>query len=288
MPADLDNPLYNDPSVYDILHAGGTAEEVDGLERIVARFCSPAAAGLAWLEPACGTGRYIRVAARRGRRVYGFDRSPEMIAYAERRLAADERWRRAAGGSAKLFVADMTNFSDLPAGGGDGGRAGVEEACGFAFCLINTFRHLGSDTGRDDAALAHLDQVRRTLAPGGVYAVGLHITAYGLETPSEDVWTAQRGAKHVTQVVQYEPATREERLEAVVSHLVVRTESGERHEDAVYRLRSYDHREWAALLDRAGWEQVACVDEHGEDHAIGAGSGIEGSYGYGIFILRPR
>ena len=78
--------LYTDPAVYDILHARGTAAEVDGLERMAARVRS-GRARQTWLEPACGTARYLRLAARRGRRTVGFDLSPVMIATPTARIA---------------------------------------------------------------------------------------------------------------------------------------------------------------------------------------------------------
>ena len=64
--------LYDDPAVYDILHTPGTAREIDVLEFIEATCGQP---GGRWYEPACGTGRYLRVAAGRGRRVGGTLRS---------------------------------------------------------------------------------------------------------------------------------------------------------------------------------------------------------------------
>ena len=62
-----DRDWYRLPAWYDILHAAGTAEEVDGLEAIASRWVRPASRGpMRWLEPACGTGRYLRVIAGRG------------------------------------------------------------------------------------------------------------------------------------------------------------------------------------------------------------------------------
>jgi hypothetical protein len=163
------------------------------------------------------------------------------------------------------FVSDMGSFV---------GRSCPEGSCGFAFCTINSIRHLMSD----EALLAHLAEVRRALVPGGVYAVGLSVTAYGGEEPSEDTWTGARGKCRVTQVVQYEPATAAERVERVFSHLTVERGEREEHYDSAYGLRSYSLEEWRAVIGRSGFEVLGVVDEEGEDWEAG-------ETGYRVWVL---
>lgn len=280
--------FYEVPSLYDILHASGTAREVDGLERIVERFVGrgkgkrrrtahrtvrpgtahravPPGRESVWLEPACGTGRYLRVAAGRGVRAIGFDESEAMIGYARRRMEVLGLERHV-----DLFCGDMTDFATHL------GTGRID----FAFNLINTIRHLESDA----AMLAHFEQMRRVLGPSGVYAVGLSLTAYGLEFPSEDVWMGARGRCRVRQVVQYEPAAggrgKSARAERVYSHLTVTRPRGCEELDSAYELRSYSRGQWMGLLGRAGFEVLGVVDEDGRDMAIGA-------FGYGVYVLRP-
>ena len=65
--------LYADPTVYDILYTPGTAAEIDALERVERSLAGDRLRpDRLWFEPACGTGRCLRVAAGRGRRVAGF------------------------------------------------------------------------------------------------------------------------------------------------------------------------------------------------------------------------
>lgn len=259
--------FYDDPSVYDVLHTPGTAAEVDGLERVARRFasCKPALANT-WLEPACGSGRYLRVAARRGRRVIGFDLSPAMIEYAARHVRPAGK-----GPAPSLFVGDMTAFV------GDRCPPGC---AGFAFNLINSFRHLMTDHD----ALRHLEQIALALAPGGVYAIGMSPALYGLEPPTEDVWTGARGQRRVTQVVQFEPPQGRSggaRVERVVSHITVTTPRGTTHLDSRYGLRTYSMEQWLALLERSPMALVGQADAEGADHP---GTPL----GYRLFILSPR
>jgi SAM-dependent methyltransferase len=268
------NPgLYQDAQIYDILHAPGTAAEVRALERILARHLPGARSSragsvrharpprLTLLEPACGTGRYLRLLARRGHRVIGFDREPAMIDYARSRLAPSAR----TGPAHVLTVADMTHFADT-----------VPCRVDAAFNLINTIRHLGSDA----ALLAHLDQVRRILHPGGVYIVGISLTAYGLEFPTEDVWCGARGRTMVSQIVQYEPPEAGSRRERVYSHLHIRRGRREEHRDSAYGLRTYDDAQWRACLRRARFAVRETADARGHTRHPTAS-------GYAIWVLTP-
>jgi SAM-dependent methyltransferase len=256
--------LYEDAETYDILHAPGTAAEVRGLERMARRWLPARRGPLTWLEPACGTGRYLRALARRGHRVCGFDRDPGMVQYAKAGVQQEERrlGRRARG---RVFVAEMTSFA-----------AGVRGPVDVAFNLINTIRHLGSDR----AMVAHLRQVQSVLRAGGLYIVGISLSAYGREFPSEDVWEGARGRVRVTQVVQYEPPPNaRDRRERVFSHLVVRRGGREEHRDTSYELRCYSREEWERLVARAGFAVEAVVDEEGEEIVLRPP-------GYGVWLLR--
>jgi SAM-dependent methyltransferase len=241
--------LYDDPAVYDILTSPGTAAEVDALDRIARRWVRTEARRKTWLEPACGSGRYLRVVAGRGHRVVGFDRSSRMIEYARRRLPATR-------GAARVFVADMTRFAhEVGAGRID-----------LAFNLMNTIRHLESD----DEMLAHFAEMAHVLEPGGVYVVGSSLTEYGAEQPDEDLWEGKRGRCGVRQLVQYlPPAGRGERqrFEQVISHLAIERPSGTAHVDSRYALRCYDAAQWRKLVSRSELRLAGTTDLHGRPMA---------------------
>lgn len=254
---------YDEPIVYDILHAPGTAEEVEGLFRMARRWHGLKTPRPRWLEPACGTGRYLRAARRRGVHVEGFDSNRRMVAYARQRLRriADDGWR--------VFVADLGGFAtNLP-----------PHSVDFAFNLQNTLRLLHDDA----SVLAHLHEVSRVLRPGSVYAVGLDLASYGRESVTEDVWTGSRGGFQVTQVVQYlpPPTAGSPRRERVISHLVVQRTRGIAHRDHVFELRTYDGTQWHRLIGRSPFEIADVVDETGR-------STKEQPFAYGIHLLRCR
>lgn len=261
--ADLQD-FYADPWVYDVLHASGTASEVRGLEAIEARF-SRARGERDWLEPACGSGRYLAAAAGRGTRVVGFDLSPAMVEYARRRLARF-------GARARVVVASMADFGTALA------RSGLSRRrFSLAFNPVNTIRHLECDAD----AIAHLEETRGALRRGGVYVVGISLSVYGGEGPSEDVWVGRRAGATVTQAVQYLPPSGRGRGERVISHMTVTARGVERHIDSRYVLRRYDLGQWTRLVDRAGMRILGVVDERGRD------SEVDGA-GYWLFVLSAR
>ncbi|MFG0292161.1 MAG: class I SAM-dependent methyltransferase [Phycisphaerales bacterium JB050] len=271
---------YDHPKWYDILHARGTAAEVTGVETIAERF-----AGwdrddryLNLFEPACGTARHLRVAARRGHRCWGIDLAEPMLEYARERLAE-------AGLKATLLNLDMSSFTP------DELRLG-RERIDVAFCFINSVRHLPTD----EAIVAHLRSVKKTLSTDGVYALGIGMASYGSERESEDVWKGSRGTCTVTQMVQYLPPPNlivekggseidPQRNERVISQLAVTTPSREVFVSHAFSLRTYNAEEFQRVLNKAGMEVIGLVDEFGDDLDWDWRSG---GPGYGVFILQGR
>ncbi|MCB9845518.1 MAG: class I SAM-dependent methyltransferase [Phycisphaeraceae bacterium] len=255
--------LYSDAMIYDVLHTPGTAAEVDGLERMAARYARTRGRHRqAWLEPACGSGRFLRVAAGRGTPIVGVDLDPGMVAYANRRLGD-----AGAAGRARAVVGDITDMGGLI----------PDHRFDFAFNLINTIRHLRTDA----AMVRHLREIRRVLRPGGVYAVGISLSDPAeVEEPSEDVWTAARGRVRVRQLVSYLPQTEPgSRVERIISHLEISRPGGVEHRDSSYELRTYTLAQWEAVVRKAGLARVACVDERGDEIELFVP-------GYAIHLLR--
>lgn len=265
--ANIPGEPYTDPRVYDVLHAPETAGEVRLLRRLAAKLKCDAKSPV-WFEPACGSGRLLRAAARYGVRGYGFDISAPMIAYAREcaaRVGAKKKAGAANAKAPKFFVGDMREF-EMDAQR-ELGKA--LPRADMAFNLINTIRHLGDDR----AMLDHFAAVARVLKPGSPYIVGISLCSYGNEVETEDVWSGSRGGMRVTQVVQYLPASGRRgegaRAERVISHLTVidaSTVPAERHIDETYALRSYDLKQWNELIEKSALRIEAAFD--GEGHVV--------------------
>jgi SAM-dependent methyltransferase len=277
--------LYADPEIYDILHADGTASDVARFAR-VARRVSAGLRGvkqLRWLEPASGSGRYLLACAKRGDVAVGIDFSKEMVAYTLARAeAAGLSGVGGVVGRMETFDLGKVEWAGKQGAGKNG--AGKPTAFGKAhvvFNPINSIRHVATDS----AMLKHLDRVRACLHADGVYIVGLSLSAYGLETVSEDVWVGKRGKTTVTQVVQYEPPDEDARgaagrRERVMSHLTIERGGVEEHRDSSYWLRTYNLQQWLGLVEKAKWRVAGTFDNTGK---IAKGS----EPGYYLFVLVP-
>lgn len=247
--------FYREPALYDVVNTPGTAAEVDALERIARRFGPPPP--WRWLEPACGTGRYLRVLRGRGHDVTGHDPLPEMVDYARRRLSRwADRWRL-----------DRCGFTDpLPAG----------PPHDVAFCPVNSLRHLP-----DDQSLhTHLAQMRGQLVPGGIYVVGLDLH-HAEVVPDEDVWEGRRGRLRVCQVIQYLPPVAGSRVEEVIVEMMVGRPRGTAHHSWRYSLRTYTEAQWCEALRDAGWRRLATCDARG--HPVGPDLRLA----YQLEVLQP-
>lgn len=246
----IQQDFYDDPAIYDVLHSPDTAEEVAGLVSTYRRFSRGPMKRMGrmprWLEPASGSGRYCIEAAGHGVRSVGVDLSASMTAYARERARALGVARRC------TFIAE-----DIQEMRGAEGRGPFD----FAFCPINSIRHLPSDA----AMVRHLVRVRELLAPDAVYAVGISLSKAEWEMPSEDVWEASRDGVHVKQVVQYVPPGDGSRVEKVFSVMHVNASGRSRTIESAYDLRTYTLGQWHAITKRAGMEIVATVNEEGED-----------------------
>lgn len=259
--------LYGMPLAYEVLHWKGTGKEVRGLMRMARKFVGgKATANGTWLEPACGTARYLRVAARDVDRCIGVDLSEDLMAFGRAAMSATERKK------VRLIKGDMTKLEDVVK------PASVD----FAFNMINTIRHVKSDV----AMVKHLKGVKRALIPGGVYVVGLSLSWYGVEAPTEDVWTGSLQGLRVLQTVQYLPAAggkkARDRMEQVLSHLQMSEGRGKHARiwdvDDRYELLSFNLEEWMRCVEKAGLKVLATVDEQGNEIP-------PAEPGYSIFVL---
>ncbi len=259
--------MYDQPRILDMLATPGTAAEIDVLERIYRRHGPLAAtrgARTVCLEPACGTGRNLRVLAGRGWRTLGFDLDAAMVAYARASLR-----RRGLSRRARVFRAPMVDFSARVAAG----------TVHLSYIPDNSLRHLASDR----ELLAHLEGVARCLVPGGLYVVGLSLTDPRGDPPEEDVWTAIRGRCKATQLVSYLPPGpgSRSRRERVLAHTMIERPRGTEHHDHVYDLRTYTERQWLSLLRRSPFARATVLDRNGRDRG-------ERSLPYQLEILVAR
>ncbi|MFW6060212.1 MAG: class I SAM-dependent methyltransferase [Phycisphaeraceae bacterium] len=249
---------YRLPRYYDIIYDTDTADEADFLEALLRRYVGRQRGAV--LEPACGTGRLVAELARRGHAVSGFDLSEPMLAYARRRL----RRRKA---QADLKRARLEHF-------------GYRRRFHLAHCLFSTFKYLQSEAD----VRAHLHCVAEALHPGGVYALGLHLSDYDDTQRTRERWTAQRGGTHVTCNVQEWPADRRSRRQALRTRLVVRERDRIRRYETHWQFRTYSVAQLRRLLRAT--PALAHVDTFDFRHQIDAPVTLDDGDPDKVLILR--
>lgn len=220
--------IYDFPVYYDLIFGADWAAEFRFLEAAFKKHVTPLkknAPVRRLLEPACGTGRLVYRMAKAGYACDGFDLNEKAIDYCNKRLAKN-------GLRQSAWVADMTDFT-------------VKKPYDAAFNTINSFRHLSSES----AALAHFDCLGRAIRPGGVYALGFHLTPLKGTPTDEESWSARRG--HLVINTQMTPKDKEpkKRIERYNLRFDVYRPTEQIRIDDVLVLRSYTHRQFQKLID---------------------------------------
>ncbi len=241
--------LYARPELYDLVHWDGTEAEVDLLEKLHARHGN---GGKRCLEPACGTGRYLRVLFRRGWKTAGYDSNGKMLAYARRRLPG-----------ADLAAADLRTFR-RPA------------AYDLAFCLQSTFRHLLTEAD----ALAHLRGTAASLRPRGLYVIGMDLADYSRALDDEEVFESARRGMRARHVMFSVAPDRKRRRERIISFTSVEKNGGNETISDEYDLRSYDRGEFRRLIAASPFHLERVYD------LFGVPRGLSAITGNAIVVLR--
>ena len=229
--------FYDHPRWYDMLHQRGTVWEVNFLRRQADFWINTGRRTpkeQAWLEPACGTGRYLRYLAKYGYHLTGYDLNRRSLQYAQRKTSQH-------GLDIEFTNASMTVFCR-------------SASFDFVFNTINTFRHLQTE----EEALLHLELAAQSLRPGGVYLLGIDIVDYDIPEPLEETWTVQQRGCEATHFMVTIPPEREKRMERIINHITVRKGGREFQFESTYDLLTYDLEEWRALIAASPFEVVDC------------------------------
>ena len=231
---------YEAPEHYDAIYDVDTDREADFLEAVYARHAT-AGRGRRVLEPACGSGRLLVAMARRGWAARGLDLGEAMVRFSRQRLGE-------AGLAGTVVRGDMSDFT-------------VPGRFDLAHCLVSSFKYLLSER----AAVGHLRAVARALRPGGVYALGFHLSRYGTSRRAHERWTVEREGTVVDCRVTTWPPDRARRRERVEALMRVSGVGGERRSRTTWEFRTYDAAQVRSLLRAVPeLEHVATYDFHYE------------------------
>jgi SAM-dependent methyltransferase len=245
--------FYDYPAIYHAVHVGETRLEAEGVLRVLSA-CRLRPRNL--LEPACGTGRFLRYFSEAGFSITGYDRSERLLGFARRQLR---------GAAARVESASLESYR-------------ASRPFDAALCLIGTFRHLPDDR----SALRHLRSTAAALERGGIYVVGLDLVDYAACPPDEEGWEILHRGRRLRHLYMTLPPSRRSRRERVLNFVTVETPRGERLLQDEYVLRSYDLAQWRALIARSPFRLEAAFDASGKPLRLSRATR------YALFALRKR
>lgn len=230
--------LYDLPNIYDIAFSWDLSEEIYFFKRVFETRVDFPVRHI--LEPACGTGRFLRTLPAHGFQITGYDINPTMLQYAEDSVAA-------AGyeGSVRTALANMVS-PEIP---------GEFDA---AFNSINSIGHLHSDYD----IVSHLKATSSSLREGGIYIVHLNF-AYEGKLPDGDRWTMERGGISVKIWWRILSEDRTSRLSHQIGSFEVERDGKIERFDDRHSLRLWLFADLKDLLRRSGQFEIAAI--YGED-----------------------
>ncbi|WP_254510939.1 class I SAM-dependent methyltransferase [Anatilimnocola floriformis] len=204
---------YDYPQYYDLAFQDDTKPEADFLAAAFAKYAQRPVKRV--LEPGCGGGRLIVELAKRGFSMVGFDTSDMSLDYLQKQLAKKKL-------KAEIYRDDMTSFT-------------VKKPVDAAICTFNTFRHLTTA----ESARSHLQSVAASLAPGGIYILGLHLLPPDADEESLERWTATKGKTKVVFTLRVLDFNRRKRLEKLRATMLVRNGHKELRLASEFEFRLY-------------------------------------------------
>lgn len=260
MPETVQGNLYDFPKYYDVIFGSDWKAEYDFLLACFERYARRPVKRL--FEPGCGTGRLLVKFAEAGFEVAGNDLNPRAVDY------CNARFRRR-GLPATASVGDMADFR-LP------------RKVDAAFNMINTFRHLPTE----EAARNHFRCISESLAKGGLYLLGLHLTPVRGERSEAESWSARRGNLAVVSRLWSKGIDTRRRREDIGMTFDVYTPTRQfRIADETW-FRTYTARQMQTLLETAPALELAAT--HDFTYAIDAPIAIGPETEDVIYVLRKR
>ena len=233
---------YETPKYYDAIFDVDSDVEGAFLDAAFEKHATPSARGRKRVrEPACGSGRLLVEMARRGWKAHGFDLEPAMVDFSKRRLAEE-------GLPGTVSSGDMADFK-------------VRGTFDLAHCFVSTFKYLLSEQD----ARGHLESVARALRPGGIYALGFHLSWYDYREKTNERWVTEKDGARVECTISGWPADRSTRREKVEARMKVFENGAEKRAKTSWWFRSYDARQVRSLLKSVpALEHVETYDFHYE------------------------
>lgn len=252
--------IYNHPVYYDLIFASDWVAEFKFLKAAFEKHVDKKTKRV--LEPACGTGRLLYRMAKGGYQAAGLDLNEKAIEFCNKRLARH-------GLPKSAFVADMCDFQ-------------VKKQYDAAFNTINSFRHLATEK----QSVSHFRAMAAAIRPGGIYALGFHLTPLEGPQTDEEKWSARRGNLVINTSMWPRDKDRAGRMERYNLRFDIYRPTGPMRIDDCLELRSYTYRQFASMIKKVPeWKVEECYDF---SYDIDAPVEVDGTTEDVVYILKRQ
>jgi SAM-dependent methyltransferase len=251
---------YDVPRYWDLAFSDETIPEADFLDAVASKFALRPVQSV--LEIGCGGGRQTLEMSKRGYAVTAIDLNSACVTWTQRQLARQQL-------SAAVQCQDMTDFQ-------------IAKPVDLAHCLVNTFRHLTSDT----LARRHFECVATALKPGGLYVLGFHLLPPDAAEIDCECWTIRKGATRVTTTIRVLNFSRRTRIETVRFSLKVTTPHRVIRASTDHRLRIYRADQFRRLLRSV--PQFELIGVYDFCYDLSEELSLNDDLGDAVFILRRK
>lgn len=233
--------LYDLPQVYDIAFSWDFSQEIAFFKTVFESEVPFQVEHV--LEPACGSGRFLRALPVIGFRVTGYDSNSSMVQYPQQSVEVAGFQEQV-----EVVLADMVS-------------AKFGHRFDAAFNSINSFRYLLTDA---DVA-SHLKLTGSSLRDGSIYIVHMNF-AYDGDLPDgqPSPWTVEREGMRVKTSWEILEEDHNSKLSHEMATFEVETEESLEHFEEPHTLRLWLFEDFRDLVQRSGRFMIAKM--FGEDY----------------------
>ena len=236
----MNKKLYNLPKYYDVAFSWDITSEIKIFQELFKKYVPFEVKKI--MEPACGTGRFLVSFPKYGYNITGYDNSPEMIEYTQKRIS-DEG------------LQDMSTVIT-----GDMRSTRFKTKFDAAINSINSLGYLLSD----DDILSHLCNTGESLRSEGIYIVHFNCACDKFETGESQIWIMEKDGIRVKTIWAIE----KEDWQKKISYQVCRMEINDHNKNIVLEerhiLRLWLFEDLKSLIRKSGKFELAAIydDSH--------------------------
>lgn len=257
----MNKKLYNLPKYYDVAFSWDITFEIKLFKKFFKKYVPFEVKNI--LEPACGTGRFLASFPKYGYHITGYDNSPEMIEYTQKRISDEGLRNRAA-----VITGDMRSTK-------------FKTQFDAAINSINSLGYLLSD----DDILSHLRNTGESLRSEGIYIVHLACACDKLEPCEDEGWIIEKNRIRVKTIWAIEKEDRQKKISYQVCKMEINDHGKNIVLEEQHILRLWIFEDLKSLIRKSGKFELAAI--YDESHKqIPLNTHICGELGNLYYVLK--